>query len=351
MKGVETTNNTSEMTGIVSISLQGNKLALRLKSFIPEACCYTLDKWANDQQKAIPGRLSNFCGLLFEEYDAIVFIMATGIVIRSIAPWIKDKTKDPAIVVMDDAGNNVISLLSGHLGGANILTQQIANWLQSHPVITTSSDVNHLPSVDMLAKKYGLLIDSMHDAKVITAMIINKQKVILDDKSCYIGNEFLPEIEGKEEGKIIISNKKEINSDIPFVKLLPQNLHVGIGCKRDTDPDNLWQFLNDVCDQLNIDNRAISSINSIGLKADEPAILKVIDNLNCRSTFFSTEELQKVDFLFEGSAFVKEVTGVASVSTTAAYLAGNQKGKFLIKKKAKDGMTISVFQKELEATK
>ncbi len=332
------------MTAIVSISLQGNELALRLKSFMPEATCYTIEKWANDQQKAIPGRLQHFCSLLFEDYDAIVFIMATGIVVRSIAPWIKDKTTDPAIIVIDDAGNNVISLLSGHLGGANALTLQIADWIQAHSVITTSSDVNKLPSVDMLAQQNGLLIDSMDDAKHITAMIINKQKVVIEDKSGIIENYILPDIEGDSEGKIIISYKKEIDSEVPFVKLISKNLHVGIGCKRDTNPDNLSQFLKDVCEKLNIDQRAICSINSIQIKANEPAILNLIDTLNCKNTFFSTEELQKVDDLFEGSAFVKEVVGVASVSTTAAYLAGNQKGKFLIKKKAKNGMTISIFQ-------
>ncbi len=332
------------MTAIVSISLQGNALALRLKNFLPEATCYTLKKWAGEKQQAIPGRLQTFCAQLFEDYEAIVFIMATGIVVRSIAPWIKDKTKDPAIIVIDDAGKNVISLLSGHLGGANTLTKQIAEWIKAHPVITTSSDVNNLPSVDMIAQQNGLLIESMHDAKVITSMIINKQKVELEDNYGYLNASILPSIQGETEGLIFVSNNKKIECRIPFIQLIPRNLSIGIGCKRNTEPNKLWSFLQDVCEKLNLNIKAIHSVSSIDIKADELAILKLIEKLECESHFYSKEELQQVDHLFEGSEFVKQTVGVASVSTTSAFLEGKQKGKFLIQKEAREGMTISIFQ-------
>lgn len=334
------------MTAIVSISLQGNALALRLKNFFPEASCYTLKKWANEKQQAIPGRLQSFCALLFEDYEAIIFIMATGIVVRSIAPWINDKTKDPAVIVVDDAGKNVISLLSGHLGGANALALQIAEWIQAHPVITTSSDVNNLPSVDMMAKQKGLLIGSMHDAKVITSMIINRQKVELEDNDGYLSKSILPSFDGETEGWIIVSNKKKIECDRPFIQLIPQNICVGIGCKRDTEPDKLWDFFQDIAEKLNLNTKAVYSVSSIDVKADELAILQLIQQLNCESHFYSAKELSQVDHLFEGSEFVKQTVGVASVSTTSAFLAGKQQGDFLIKKEIKDGMTISIFQKD-----
>ncbi len=144
------------MIGIVSISIQGNELALKIASQVDKATCYTLPKWNNPKFKQIKGKLSEFCEELFFEYEALIFIMATGIVVRCIAPLIKDKEKDPAVIVIDDAGKNVISLLSGHLGGANELCIQIAKSISANPVITTASDVNQLPSVDMMAKSKEL---------------------------------------------------------------------------------------------------------------------------------------------------------------------------------------------------
>ncbi len=292
----------------------------------------------------IEGKLGDFCETLFNKYDALVFIMASGIVVRSIAPWIKSKTSDPAVVVIDDRGQHVISLLSGHLGGANALTLKIAATINTHPVITTASDVNNLPSVDMLAKEHGLIIDSMKDATTITAMIVNGENVVLEDPYHILKNDILPIKQGDKSGSVIVSNHLLINTKKPFVKLIPQNIILGIGCKKDTGSLSLWEFIIENLKELNIDLQSIKAIASIDVKSDEKAILDAALRLECNTTFFAAEQLQEVDHLFEGSAFVKSTVGVASVSTTAAYTSGNKNGRFLLEKKKRDGMTLSVFE-------
>lgn len=334
------------MKAIISISKNGNQLALKLASIMPEVHCYTLSKWQDDQFLAINGKLSDYCEVLFKKYDALIFIMASGIVVRSIAPWLKDKTTDPAIIVMDEKGMNVISLLSGHLGGANELCLQISETLNVHPVITTASDVNHLPSVDMMAKSMNLVIDNMEDAKLITAMIVNGEKVGLVDEDGYFRPDYLPSVEGEMKGKIIVSDKILQKESIPFAQLIPKNIVLGIGCKKDTDPKALIAFIRDSLNELKLDERSVQSIASIELKKDEKAIHATADYLKCEMRFYSKEKLKEVDHLFDGSAFVKSTVGVASVSSASAYLVGNKEGEFLLVKRINMGMTLSVFKKE-----
>jgi len=331
-------------TAIISISKQGNQLASRLGNQLDYSTCYTLSKWELQGFLPIEGKLCDFCETLFKKYDALVFIMASGIVVRSIAPWIKSKTSDPAVVVIDDRGQHVISLLSGHLGGANALTLKIAEAINAHPVITTASDVNHLPSVDMLAKEHVLIIDSMKDATTISAMIVNGENVVLEDPYHIIKNDILPIKQGDKSGAVIVSNHLLINTDKPFVKLIPQNIILGIGCKKDTGSLLLWEFIVENLKELNLDLQSIKAIASIDVKSDEKAIMDAAQRLECNTSFYSAEQLQEVDHLFEGSDFVKSTVGVGSVSTTAAYIAGNKKGRFLLEKKKKDGMTLSVFE-------
>lgn len=335
------------MIGIISLSKQGNALSTKIAGLLENTTCYTLAKWKQPHFTPIEGTLTDFCGDAFRKHDSLIFIMACGIVVRSIAPWIKNKSTDPAIVVIDDNGTNVISLLSGHLGGANALTIDIANKIAAHPVITTASDINHLPSVDMMAKSKNLVIDSLNDAKIITAMIVNRENVELVDNYGFFSNTLIPVTEGQSVGKIIVSNKCKINEPIPFAKLIPQNIVLGIGCRKGIAPANLFDFINNTLERYNLDKRSIKTIASITLKENEAAIIEAREKLNCQLQFFRTETLRKVDNLFEGSAFVHSTVGVASVSTTAAYIAGKKSGSFIVKKEIHEGMTLSIFEQKI----
>ncbi|MGQ7869977.1 cobalt-precorrin 5A hydrolase [Sunxiuqinia sp. sy24] len=329
---------------IISISLQGNQLAREIKQHFPEADCFTLAKWKAAGFRPIEGKLSQFCQQLFHNYDSLIFIMATGIVVRSIAPWIQDKSSDPAVVVLDDAGKHAISLLSGHLGGANELTTRIGRLIEANPVITTASDVNQLPSVDMLARHAGLVIASMENAKLVTACFVNRQAVELCDAGNWLGVLELPACQGEPHARIIVSNRSIIPADLPAVQLIPPNIYLGIGCKKNSSPEQLWAFINQQMEQLQLDKRSITAVCSIDIKSSERAILEAAKKLNCKTKFYEASTLKTVEHLFEGSDFVKKITGVTSVSSTAAYLAGGKNGNFLVQKAKQTGMTLSVFE-------
>ncbi len=337
------------MIAFISISKQGKELADTIAPHFNNSVLYTSEKWIESGTLPIEGKLKEFCQTLFQKYDKLVFIMACGIVVRSIAPWLGNKTSDPAVVVIDDCGMNVISLLSGHIGGANNLCNTIALIIGANPVITTSSDINNLPAVDMMAVANGLVIDSMADAKNITAKIISREKISLSDKygllskyNHYFTNEGFT-------AKILVSNNLTVNENLPFAKLIPKNIILGIGCKKDTPPSALAGFISETLKMLNIDARSISAIASISIKENEPAIINAANEYKCPLLFYPVAELQTVEHLFVGSHFVQSTVGVSSVSETAAFLAGNKSGTFLLQKQILNGITISVFEKTINS--
>ena len=332
---------------IVSITKNGNNLAEKVSQALGGADLFTLEKWRKNDFKAIEGGVSGFSNTLFAQYSRLIYIMATGVVVRSIAPLLTDKTKDPAVVVMDEQGHNVIALLSGHLGGANELAQKIASELGANPVITTASDVNHLPSVDMLAKAHHLVIDSMTDAKTVTAQLVNGEPVALIDPYHIVAETAPFSDDNLSKGAILVSNKAHIQTEKPTARLIVKNIVLGLGCRKGVDPKLMMQFIADTCKGLNIDMRAIKTIASASVKSEEEAIWKASEALNCAIKFYDVDTLKTVDHLFEGSTFVLGKIGVKSVSATSAYVAGAKKGRFLALKNIRQGITLSVFEKDV----
>ena len=150
-------------TAILSVSERGAKLGQRIRSLVaPHADCFEKENRPSGGEAIYFDSLKHHIGQIFKDYDQVLCIMALGIVVRMIAPYIEHKSKDPAIVVMDEVGHHVISLLSGHLGGANEWTQSISLAIDADPVITTATDVNGLPAPDVLARHEHLLVDDFH---------------------------------------------------------------------------------------------------------------------------------------------------------------------------------------------
>ena len=114
---------------------------------------------------------------IFHSYDYIIGIMASGIMIRSICSLIKNKKDDPAVLIIDEKGKHVISLISGHLGGGNDFSMKIANIIEAEPVITTSTDINNKFGIDCLARKYYLEIDDISKIKIINSALLNNEKL------------------------------------------------------------------------------------------------------------------------------------------------------------------------------
>ena len=356
---------------IVCITENGKKLALNIQSLISNSHVYVVSNKQNKLQIEcetkniflVKEKLSVLTKKLFKEYQYILFIMATGIVVRVIAPYIVSKFNDPAIMVTDEKGKNVISLLSGHMGGANEMTNFISNLINANPVITTATDVNKKSALDLIAKELDAHIDDFRDnVKDVNSMLVNNQEVGIYIDGKYDvdtrGFKILESLENIEniEKIVVITNKKDfLNNYInehkrldidkrhleeKIIKVIPKDLVIGIGCRRNTDSELLKESLYDLLEKYNIDIKSIKEIGSIDIKHDEKAIIDLSKSLSIPFKTISANEISKVDYLFEKSEFVKKNVGVYCVSEPVAYILS--KGNLIIEKHKYKGITISV---------
>lgn len=349
---------------IIAITKNGQELAYRISKNLINSKVYIVNK-----------NLDEIVKNTFKEYDYIIFIMATGIVVRSIAKHIKNKFEDPAILVIDDRGQNVISLLSGHIGGANEMTINISEMIEANPVITTATDVNKKASLDMIAKTLNAYIEDFREnVKNVNSLLVNAKEVLMyidgdykvDTRGFKVINSLdnlkdnLSILEGglskKENSRfeiekfktlVVISNKNKIEAldgsitnTIQFIKVIPRDIVVGIGCRKETDTQLLYRSLIDLFDKENIDIKSINKIGSIDIKKDEKAINDLAEKLSVPFELISSKEISKVEHLFDKSDFVKKNVGVSSVSEPVAYILSG--GNLVVKKRKYRGITFSI---------
>lgn len=332
------------MWGIIAITLQGMKLAKKLKDQFPDSVIYTLEKWHDEECVTIKPDLSTFTAQLFATHKTLVYIMATGIVVRSIANHLVSKTSDPAVVVLDEKGQFVISLLAGHLGGANAIATEIASATNGTAVITTASDVQGLPSVDMIAKAHGLKITSMQDAKTLTAMTVNRQKIGWRNDSLLDLPAYYSLEDNTVEGLVVVSNRSDLVAQAPFAQLVPQNIIIGVGCRRNTDGQQIIDFIAEQLQLNSINKLSILQIASIDIKADEQGIHDAAAYFNVTTQFIAAAEIERIEHEFSPSAFVKSQVGVSAVCEPAAFIAGGGNGKFISRKMSKQGVTVAIYE-------
>lgn len=334
---------------VLSFTSKGCILNSRLLGFFRkegiEAKGFTLSKFSSEHNlNSFKHSLKEWTLENFSRYDALCFIGAAGIAVRTIAPFIKSKDVDPAVLVIDEKGEFIIPLLSGHIGGANKLSIKIADYLKGKPVITTATDINKEFAVDNFAVDNNLIIDNIKDIKVISGRILEGKNVGLYSDLEVKGS--LPEkiVRNIEEVGICISYK-----DIkPFkftMNLIPKNLTLGIGCRKNKPLEDIENLVLSVLKENNINIKAIKGIYSIDLKKDEQGILDFSKKYNIPFKVFSAEELKKVKGDFSKSAFVSSVTGVDNVCERAAVLGSNQ-GEVYIKKTSNNGVTASIAKEE-----
>lgn len=332
------------MWGIIAITQQGLALAKKLKAQFPDSVIYTLAKWHDRECTAIEPDLSTFTAQLFDRHKTLVYIMATGIVVRSIARHLVGKTVDPAVVVLDEKGQFAISLLSGHLGGANGVASEIAGAIGATAVITTASDVQGMPSVDMIAKGHQLIIESMHDAKTLTAMTVNGQKVGWRNDSLLNLPCYYPCDENDAEGLVVVSNRTNLAVKVPFAQLIPQNIIIGVGCRRGIPGQQIIDFVTEQLQLNSINEISIRQLASIDIKSDEQGILDAANHFKVAVVFVEAGEIEMIEHEFTSSAFVKSQVGVSGVCEPAAFIAGGRSGEFISRKKSKEGITVAIFE-------
>ena len=290
------------------------------------------------RKKKIYGRLAETIADTFNKYSVHIFIMATGIVIRMIDGKLKSKDVDPAVLVIDEEANFVISLLSGHLGGANNECERVAAAVNALPVITTATDVSGKIAVDMISKKIKGKLADLKAAGRVTSLIVNEEKISLHLPKNIV------DVNESSSGAIIISNRKTIEVS----KVIPQNIILGIGCRRGVSKEKIIEKINYVMDKQNLEMSSIRKIASAWVKSDETGLLEAVEELKIPVEFISKEDILTVEHLVEEkSEFVKNEIGVYGVSEPCAYLASNKRGEFLVKKIKLEGITISIFEEEI----
>ena len=277
----------------------------------------------------------------FRECDALIFVGAAGIAVRAIAPHVAAKTADPAVIVADDCGRHVVSLLSGHIGGANRLTRQIAARIGAEPVVTTGTDVNQRFSIDEWAARRGLSIESMDAAKRFSAEILRRDLPLTGDFPVDgpLPAGVFPGAEG-DVGAAISCYRKH-----PFAVtalLSPRIVHLGIGCKRGAGAEAIAAAV----DGLNLAPGAIVRAASIDVKAHEPGLLAFCRARGIEIRFYSAAELSAAEGEFTPSEFVKKTVGVDNVCERAAAVSAGPGAKIFIRKTRGDGVTVAAAMQD-----
>ena len=331
---------------VFAYSRQGCKTARRAIEYFAghEIQAYTMARFEEPGFGSVTRPSKPFYGPIFSSVDAMVFVGSTGIAVREIAPHVRDKATDPAVVSIDELGRFCVPLLSGHIGGANDLALELANALDATPVITTATDINKRFSVDAWAARNGYKIASLSRAKAVSAAILEQDVPLCCD---YPITTTLPNgVKTGNSGEVGI--RISVYRDEPFEKnlrLIPKILHLGIGCRKGTSVETIWEAVDEVLKAHNIDRRAVKCAASIDLKAEESGLLAFCQERKLPVTFYSAEELKSVPGEFTPSAFVKSITGVDNVCERSALIGAE---KMTVRKTALNGVTVALAAEHME---
>ena len=308
---------------------KGKALAERLKAVLAEHDAVTVPK-------GVP--LAFVCGDAFADNEALVFIGAAGIAVRAVAQFVHDKLKDPPVIVIDENGSFVIPLLSGHVGGANILALEIAEAIKAQPVITTATDVSGAFSVDVFARENELRIANRDGIAKVSSSALEGKPVTLCIK------DYPPE----EPVDVLIADEEAAKGlkDAAKIVLCPKRYAIGMGCRRDKSYEDLRAFAEDVLSNNGIDINDAGCIATIDAKKDEEGLKRLSQAWRMPLITFEAGLLAKAEGDFSHSDTVLEKVGVDNVCERAAVLAAGKGSQIKVKKTARDGMTVAVAERK-----
>lgn len=274
------------------------------------------------------------------QLDALIFIGSCGIAVRAVAPFLTDKTSDPAVVVIDERAQHAVSLLSGHIGGANGLTVRLADFLGATPVITTATDVNGVFAVDAWAAGHGLKIANPEHIKRISARLLAGGTVKVESDFAAAGQPPKGVALCKKDGDVLVTYHAGGREDA--LKLVPPIVTLGVGCKKGVAAEAIERAFALILEKADCHPLAVARVCSIEQKAREPGILAFCRSHALPYRTFSAQELMAVPGEFAVSPFVKQVTGADNVCERSAVLGSGEGGRLLAGKEAADGVTMAL---------
>lgn len=346
---------------ILAITKNGKKIGRRLTEIFTDMTLYSPKK-LQDSESGITwydNSTTQMAGELFSKYDGVVYIFSLGAVIRLISPHLKDKKSDPAVIVIDDKLNFVISVLSGHLGGANNLANKIAKETGATPVITTAADVNKTISVDLVGRDLGWVIDDDANVTRISAYMVNEEPIgIFQDagdenwwphplpSNVTIYDTLDSLVQSNSKGYLIITDRlltdSIISDDIADKAVLyrPPSLVIGVGLHHNTTSETIQGGIIQSLKKYNFSLKCVAKIASIKKPYTIPGIQDAANMLNASLHLVERGELAKVS-IPNPSGVVKKFEGTPSVSEAAAILVSN--GSLVIEKqKFPPDLTVAV---------
>lgn len=348
-------------SAVVAITRGGAHLGQRLCKNLPGTHLHVSRRYAGSAGSGCsqfdPSELRELIAALWKSHDGLVLIMATGIVVRMIAPLLESKETDPAVVVMDETGKFAISLLSGHLGGGNELAERCAFVSGARPVITTATDANNLPSFDLLAKEQGWAIEELGKVKTLNSLLLDHKEIAVVDPSGLTrawlhgrGNitfhqTMAEAVAGSARGFLLVSNRFHPPQTLPeqLLILRPRNLVLGIGCNRDTPVEEIEETVTLHLKRLFLSPKSVSCIASVAAKRNESGLIAFAERLGVPFRCFESEELSRVHFPSPPSEHALAAVGVAGVAEPAALLASGG-GRLLLKKVKSANVTLAIAE-------
>ncbi len=368
------TENGIKLSKTVSKSLSGRKVTLYTK-----CSRYTAEDLKVQRVKE---SLQVWTAQRMAEGDALLFIGACGIAVRAIAPNLTDKLHDVPVLVMDEEGQYVIPILSGHVGGANELARELADLIDARPVITTATDVQKKFAVDLFAKRNHLEIMNKDGiAKVSAKALAGEQLTIAirakniecyHPKFCEVCEEDFTEAENQllREASMHKQDQEVCGVEpplrlVPYVKnqqidivvsempdnknaliwLRPKRYVVGMGCRKNKASEELLAFYQETLEQAMVEPGEVYALASIDKKKDEPGLLAISERMRIPFFTYTAEELNRVGACVHSSEFVKAQVGVDNVCERAAFAGCGVSGWLIYEKHAFDGMTIAIAER------
>lgn len=344
---------------IVSLTGQSVMLARDLGQAMPEADVYIPSRFARPSDRHVyTGPVADLLPLLFGQFEGLLCIMATGIVVRILAPHLRGKEVDPAVCVMDERGAHVISLLSGHLGGANDLARDVATLCGGRAVITTATDVNGIPAWDDVARREELSIMPLQNVRRLNSLLLDREEIVLVDRRRYITHYFedlqnvrvmenmAEAMKSPARGFVFVTHMQypQWSGRENVLVLYPKSLVVGIGCNRGTSSDEIEKVVADTFRRLHLNLSSIDCLASIEEKSDEAGLLDYARRFDLPIKFHNAGEMNRIKVPSPPSEYALAAVGATGVCEPAALLSSNNT-RLLVEKQKCGNVTIAVAEK------
>ena len=347
-----------ENVAVLAITKNGINIGEKLKELFPNWDIFVPSKLSNENKSIIwySEPTSDKIIELFKNSNALICLFSLGAVIRLIAPYLKDKKTDPAVIVIDDKTNFVISVLSGHIGGANELTQEISEKLNALPVITTAADVNKTIAVDLVGREFGWKIDDETTVTKISAHMVNAEPIGVFQqtgnkkwykklpKNVIIYNS-LEELKKSNSKAYLIISDTIIDNELAQESVIyrPQSLVIGIGLHWDTTKDTIKDGIEHCLKKFNLSSKCIAKLVSIKKSEDVQGLIDLGEEMKIPVEYVNREELAEI-ITPNPSNTVKAFEGTASVSEAAAIKISN--GELIVEKqKFPPNLTVAIARK------